>query len=77
MKWAFNTFTLFLEGELSLPAAGFHCDDNGVCGMSSQQQADNIMCDGAAANYEIELIVADEDGNRSDPESMIGEQRGC
>ena len=28
MKWAVNTFTLFLEGELSLPAAGFHCDEN-------------------------------------------------
>ena len=57
--------------------AGFHCDDKGVCGMSWQTQADNIQCDGVAANYEIELIVADEDGNRSDPESMVGEQRGC
>ena len=28
MKWAVNTFTLFLEGELSPPGARFHCDEN-------------------------------------------------
>ena len=56
---------------------GFSCDDKGVCDTSWQQQADNIMCEGSASNYEIELIVADEDGNRSQPETVIGEERGC
>lgn len=57
--------------------SGFSCDDKGVCDTSWQQDADNIMCDGSASNYSIELIVADEDGNRSEPEEMIGEQREC
>jgi hypothetical protein len=57
--------------------AGFHCDDKGVCGTSWQQSTDNIICDGSASNYSIELIVADEDGNRSEPEEVLGEQREC
>jgi predicted nuclease of predicted toxin-antitoxin system len=28
MKWAVNTFTHFIEGELLPPAARFHCDEN-------------------------------------------------
>jgi hypothetical protein len=28
MKWAVNTFTLFLEGGLSSKTARFHCDEN-------------------------------------------------
>jgi hypothetical protein len=28
MGWAATTFTLFLEGELSPSAVGFHCDEN-------------------------------------------------
>jgi len=56
--------------------AGFHCDDKGVCGVSWQQQSDNIICDNAE-NYEIELIVADEDGNTSDPQSVPGRKTSC
>ena len=55
---------------------GFHCDDKGVCGVSWQQQADNIICDNAK-NYEIELIVADEDGNKSQPDSVPGKKTSC
>jgi hypothetical protein len=55
---------------------GFHCDDKGVCGVSWQQQADNIICDNAK-NYEIELIVADEDGNQSQPDSVPGRKTSC
>jgi hypothetical protein len=57
--------------------AGFSCDDKGVCDTSWQQQTDNIICDGSASNYEIELIVADEDGNLSDPETVPGKQIEC
>ena len=76
-----NEVNVFGAGGGGTPLAeyglGFSCDDKGVCGASWQQQADNIMCDGAAENYEIELIVADEDGNRSDPETVPGKQTAC
>lgn len=56
--------------------AGFHCDDKGVCGTSWQQQTDNILCS-SADSYEIELIVADEDGNQSEPDVVPGKQTDC
>jgi hypothetical protein len=56
--------------------AGFSCDDKGVCDTSWQQTADNILCSNADA-YSIELIVADEDGNLSQPDEILGEQRDC
>ena len=56
--------------------AGFHCDDKGVCGTSWQQQADNILC-ANADSYEIELIVADEEGNQSKPDTVPGKQTDC
>jgi hypothetical protein len=56
--------------------AGFHCDDKGVCGTSWQQSTDNIQCSNAD-NYEIELIVADQDGNLSQPDRVPGKQISC
>jgi hypothetical protein len=56
--------------------AGFSCDDKGVCDTSWQQSADNVMCS-SASDYTIELIVADQDGNRSDAAELPGEERGC
>ena len=54
----------------------FSCDDKGVCDTSWQQQTDNIVC-ANADSYEIELIVADEDGNRSEPMTLPGKQTNC
>ena len=56
--------------------AGLHCDDKGVCNASWQQQTDNIVCSNAE-NYQIELIVADEDGNQSEPSTVPGKQTSC
>ena len=56
--------------------AGFSCDEKGVCDTSWSQNADNIMCSNAS-NYEIELIVADQDGNLSDPSTMLGVATDC
>jgi hypothetical protein len=56
--------------------AGFSCDDKGVCGTSWQQQTDNIICDNADS-YDIELIVADEDGNKSEPSTVPGKKTSC
>jgi hypothetical protein len=56
--------------------AGFSCDDKGVCDTSWQQQTDNILCSNADS-YEIELIVADEDGNPSEAETVPGKQIDC
>ena len=57
--------------------AGFACNDKGECQASWQQQTDNILCDGSAENYEIELIVADEDGHQSEPKTVPGKQTSC
>ena len=56
--------------------AGFHCDDKGVCGTSWQQAADNILCSNADG-YDIELIVADDEGNQSKPDTVPGKQTEC
>ena len=56
--------------------AGFGCDEKGVCDTSWSQNADNIMCSNAS-NYEIELIVADEDCNLSEPSTMLGVAIDC
>lgn len=58
--------------------SGFYCDDKGVCGVSWQQSADNVSC-ASAESYVIELIVADEDGNRSAADEVPGvkDEGGC